>query len=416
MRARVIRGLKWSVILVVGFVAVVATSLPVQQYLFYRRAKRLLADMQAIELHKSTWADAQVLMRRWGRYGNYSGSCTAESCRYSIDASDAFGTAAAWMYSHFTEKQIEHVPLERVVRIVNAMGSRYGTLIGKFIVQDGLIVRSGVYAKVYVPRPRVEGDDSSYSLLASAYSVGQVQQYADRDGWRSFSAAARPFYSASRPSGCEGCMAAWLTYGWNAPTATVKSLSNIKVDCFRFSANCTTVEDLLPATAPFHFYDGRAGARAEDPEFVKMQTMPLGACDIPVWARARDANRIVAATGLLVGSLKFEGTPEEQDKVKVVDLIKGQSPAGGTIALVEPWEPEERTSGSPEHIGAGEHVILMDFSASPKSPSEPEWSSMNLERCSVVADTPRVRGEIAKGLATNDHLRGPELGPSIWAF
>jgi hypothetical protein len=41
---------------------------------------------------------------------------------------------------------------------------------------------------------------------------------------------------------------------------------------------------------------------------------------------------------------------------------------------------------------------------------------MNLERCSVVADTPRVRGEIAKGMAMNDHLRGPELGPSIWAF
>jgi hypothetical protein len=55
MRARWLRALRRVVAVVVALVVLVAVALPLQQYLFYLRAKRLLADMQAIELHKSTW-------------------------------------------------------------------------------------------------------------------------------------------------------------------------------------------------------------------------------------------------------------------------------------------------------------------------------------------------------------------------
>jgi hypothetical protein len=67
----------------------------IQQYVLRWRAERLLADIREIQMGKSTWADAQRLMHRWGKWGWYEGSCDAKSCDYVIairDASHAYST------------------------------------------------------------------------------------------------------------------------------------------------------------------------------------------------------------------------------------------------------------------------------------------------------------------------------------
>jgi hypothetical protein len=177
MRARLMRGLKWTAILVVGLVVVVGVALPVQQYLFYRRAKRLLADMQTIELHKSTWADAQGLMHRWGRYGNYSGTCTAESCRYSITVGDPIDVGIGWLWDHLSQRAQDHLPLGTMMRFFARVGCRSWTLVGRFIVQDGFIVRSGVHA---IGSPTgANGEFYGYLLEASVDSVDHVGSWDD---------------------------------------------------------------------------------------------------------------------------------------------------------------------------------------------------------------------------------------------
>jgi len=403
------RGLKWAAILVIGLVALLAVALPVSHYLFYLRAKRLLADMQSIELHKSTWADAQVLMRRWGRYGNYNGSCTAESCRYSIDTGDPFGTIATWMFSHFSAKQMEHIPIKRMGGIVNAMGDLGETLVGKFIVQDGLIVRSGVYAVVRVSPLRNSDDRYGYELIGSAYSGEHVATWADLHNLRKRPFSTHPEFSVSRPSGCENCYAGWIVYSHAAPHSKASGLMAVNLECFKIRSHCEFIEDLLPAAQGFDLYHRLSESAA---------TGKPEACDVPIWARARDAFRVVAARDLRVERLSEGELSGENDTIQVVQPLKGEVPAKGAILTVRPWDPSsDQTVGIAEHIPLGQRVLLFDFDRPEEPPSAGQRAEhFELDRCSVISDTAEARAEIATGMAMNDHLRGPELGDSIWGF
>ena len=40
---------------------------------------------------RSTWADAQRLIHRWGAWGDYRGACTQERCSYQIEVDDLYG-------------------------------------------------------------------------------------------------------------------------------------------------------------------------------------------------------------------------------------------------------------------------------------------------------------------------------------
>ncbi|WP_157466474.1 hypothetical protein [Edaphobacter aggregans] len=71
--------------MVLSLVLLTFLAVQIQQRMLRWRAERLLADMHQIRLYQSTWADAQRLMHRWGAWGHYDGSCTAESCKYEIE-------------------------------------------------------------------------------------------------------------------------------------------------------------------------------------------------------------------------------------------------------------------------------------------------------------------------------------------
>jgi hypothetical protein len=84
MRSRVLRFFLRAVVGLVAAVLVLAFWIQVQQRIFYHRASALMADMSVLELHRSTWADAQGMMAKWGKYGRYDGSCTQVDCTYRI--------------------------------------------------------------------------------------------------------------------------------------------------------------------------------------------------------------------------------------------------------------------------------------------------------------------------------------------
>jgi hypothetical protein len=59
-----------------------------EQRLLCYRAERLMADMHAIRLYQTTWAEAQKLMQNWGGWGHYDETSTSAECRYQITLSD----------------------------------------------------------------------------------------------------------------------------------------------------------------------------------------------------------------------------------------------------------------------------------------------------------------------------------------
>jgi hypothetical protein len=84
----ILRILRVACLAALAVVLMTFAAVQFQQRLLRWRAERLMADMHQIRLYQSTWADAQRLMHRWGAWGHYDGSCTAESCRYEIEIGD----------------------------------------------------------------------------------------------------------------------------------------------------------------------------------------------------------------------------------------------------------------------------------------------------------------------------------------
>jgi len=103
-----------------------------QRYLLRWRATRLLADFHQIRLYQSTWADAQRMMRRWGAWGSYDGTCSAQDCRYRIVLADLSYQSGKW---------IDWFAAHRGFKVYNLLGGRSVRLVASFTVHNGSIWR-----------------------------------------------------------------------------------------------------------------------------------------------------------------------------------------------------------------------------------------------------------------------------------
>src|SRR5216683_6968530 len=146
---------KWAVrvvrlagVVVVSLVLITFLAVQIQQRMLRWHAERLLADMHQIRLYESTWADAQRLMHRWGAWGHYDGSCTAESCKYEISMNDlAFYDPQiprhAW---------VDWLLLHDRFNLYYWFGGRPAGFEASFTVRDGTIWRESSGVGVVVAR------------------------------------------------------------------------------------------------------------------------------------------------------------------------------------------------------------------------------------------------------------------------
>lgn len=128
--------------LVVAFV-VFNVFIRVEAYRFERRAERLMADVQALKLRRSNWLEAERLISRWGKYGNYEGHCDASFCRYSIGLESpaimfgrAFPMAPANLNNHFV-----YQTASLISTLWEYLGVRLVTVKATFVVQDRVVLR-----------------------------------------------------------------------------------------------------------------------------------------------------------------------------------------------------------------------------------------------------------------------------------
>jgi hypothetical protein len=57
----------------------------IEQHVLRSHAEHLLADIRALNVDRSTWADVQPVMTRWSSSSVPKGSCTPLACTYEID-------------------------------------------------------------------------------------------------------------------------------------------------------------------------------------------------------------------------------------------------------------------------------------------------------------------------------------------
>src|SRR5580704_11768484 len=75
---------KWGLTSLLVIYLVLLATVQISQRITRRRAEHLLSDLRGLQLERSSWSGAQTLMKRWGRWGHYKGTCNADHCDYEI--------------------------------------------------------------------------------------------------------------------------------------------------------------------------------------------------------------------------------------------------------------------------------------------------------------------------------------------
>jgi hypothetical protein len=133
-------GLSTLVALVAGGIALEGS-----QWLFRIRAKALLEDIKSLQVDHSSWADAQKLMKRWGRWGGWYGNCTAENCEYSIQMHHLSFTAP-----QFVLEDGPHLG----ARALELFGLRSSSVFARIEVNHGTLTSKGYGMSVALPVSR----------------------------------------------------------------------------------------------------------------------------------------------------------------------------------------------------------------------------------------------------------------------
>jgi hypothetical protein len=232
---------KCFIVLLVLFL-VICTVNEVRQRILVNRAAALLSDMHSLNLRQSNWNDAQRLMNRWGRWGHYDGVCTSEDCSYGITLHNQTilenNNVAEWP-SRMTYFLSAFRLLPRQwgggLRIMQAM----------FLVQDGLIVRSGIAIDM-TQSPFAKGAQPVCCGAEIIMSVRSQASLGIPEDWQDEERTRHPDYITWRPGGCSFCLMGRVTYADSMPSEEAVKLSDFQLSCATRWSSCLTLEELDP--------------------------------------------------------------------------------------------------------------------------------------------------------------------------
>ena len=310
-------------------VLLVATFVTVQvgQRILRHRAERLIPDVQRLEVGKSSWADLQGIMARWGKYGHYDGTCNNRECHYEINLTDTLGAIAFDIQKMPSGLRYSAFPLALAVWYVhwNAVdieatidleGDRVSgwRLLWVSAVPEGI----GSEARHY--------RDGPYELLVSATAVQRASPYLQEwpmPDWH-------PGYSVREPSGCTNCISIRSEFD---PTSSIhirRSLSNFNLDCVTRWKPCTVESDIAP---------GAWNTLQEEYDRRHIYLKTIESCTYPIEQMALASDAIVLVQLNEAFSLKQALDHSVKLSAKLLQSIKGPPPAkyGANISWSSDW-------------------------------------------------------------------------------
>jgi hypothetical protein len=397
-----LRILRVTCLAVLALVLMTLATIQFQQRLLRHRAELLMADMHQIHLYRSTWADAQRLMTKWGAWGHYDGTCTAGKCRYRITLTDVSDSKfGRWIIR------------DRGFRIYSLFGGRASRLVVSFTVQDGTIWRETAAIVVTASPRQLTLVDNFPTLIVQTKSRQRLRSSGD-DWWilgTDDQLAAHPYYKADRPGGCTFCREAVVTYSTRTPSPEIDRLTSFNFSCLTQFFSCVELEQLLPAAKEWHLY--------HEDDSAMQQSIPLAKrCDIPIWVIARDTRYALLVEGLSSRNVKVPGFSfvgatntitngpdfdKTEARVKVLTALKGDPPwTKGTVVLAYPYEG---TTEAAEHLFPRKRYIVFPVGDDRRDQVLTKESPIELNRCGVWDDTSENLHEAERGITQNDGLR-----------
>jgi len=267
-------------LLLLGTVALVR----MQQCLLRWRAERLLSDIRSLQLGKSTWADAQKIMTRWGAWGFYEGSCTEKRCAYQIAFRDVSRT---FPVMSVPDGNLHAEPQERkawVLKAYRILGGQPALVAARVEVINGAIWGKGYELYLSIPDGSYT-NEGEYVLSTYAETVWRRKDLHD-------SYKANPTdYRIGRGEPCSGCEIIEAQYTPYADPKFINDVMNFNLDCLTRFILCRHPEQIAPGMWQ------RADKDKSNPESVKT-TVQVSKCTMSSEFLGREQENVVIATVL----------------------------------------------------------------------------------------------------------------------
>jgi hypothetical protein len=404
--------LKLTAITLVCFALGLILLVQIDRCLLRYRAALLLDDFHSIRLRQSTWSDAQRLMSRWGAFGHYEGDCTATKCTYFITLSDVESQVLRPLGEYMAAHHPQSYSGNTLRHLFTELGSRYAHMRVGFLVRDGIIQRSSIVEILDVPAsdPSCDMNCDGYDLVLKAVANDHLLPHQE-DFWllgEEEQLAQHPDFKVGTPSGCENCMSAEITFTPYIDQQELDRITAFNMSCFATLHVCRTLPEALPAAADWHLYPNVEGGLSVP--YFEATKRP---CDVPVFALARDVTSVFLVEAISAQtSLNHEDTDPPFDRehqrvtAEVIKVFKGSSaPAPGLQISLIPFagifgDPQYRFENLAEKkrylIFRNEDVLREKTSI---------LSTVALDHCSVVADSPQAESDVERGIALNDHAQ-----------
>ena len=316
---------------VLVLVAGLAAFVQVQQHLLRWRAERLLADIREIQMGKSTWADAQRLMDRWGKWGGYQGSCTSERCEYHIRLKDILQEKDRSSYGYLLHPYY-------------LLGGRFATVGARIQVKNGAIWTKSFYAEVFSPAPIPFFGDGDYFLIGE---TGGPNSELDTD----------KDLDVFLPI-CTGCKMIDVEFSPFADSESVNRLLDFRLSCLTSVLVCRQPSDLMPAAWKYY------STHRETPE----RTSELS-IDESFKKAGRDTKYIAVAEVIGIDDSAPPNKGGKELAIRTTESMKNEVPAGLVVRVPYPqlvfWRSDDQQSV--EILKKGDRLVAF-FDARPDQP------------------------------------------------
>jgi hypothetical protein len=361
-------------VVVLALVAGLAVFVQIQQRILRWRAERLLADMRELQSHKSTWADAQKIMRQWSPWGLGESFCTPEECFFyvrMVDPVDAF----------LLGNDDRPPKLHWLSWAAQLLGEKFTFIEASLRVNHGIVEESRF-------RMNFWGQDEG---IARAVDDREALDYTP-ERWP------HPDYYAEKHPGCDGCIRFETGFTPLAGPEKIRELTDFNFSCITRWSPCSTEADVMPSA--WRLY------QEEQPRKDDLRKA-FEECKVPLEFFGQENRTIAVADVLSRQGLKRQGGIEDSSaRLRIVRSLKGQIPwpDNKTLAASSESEGEEVFwTGTPD-LKAGKRYILFGDVADGSVGENIFW----LDACGVVPYTDENLNAIQRGIDESLARRLPE--------
>jgi hypothetical protein len=236
---------------------VVLLASQIGQYMFRRRAERLLTQLQLLELGKVSWQQAQFQLKDWDKEIEPDRQCNQTECSEQIVL-----TEPAWIFTPrpiflrlddylrwrlkltYSQGPFSWMAQHVVLPGYMLMGGRPARTVATVGMRDGVVSSLGFFVGVETYRHYNPGGWFEYTLVADMRSVPRFDVF--ERNMNGAQLTLHPNYLINRPSGCEGCKEAYVYFTPSADPADVLRLVQPNLSCLTRIRPCLDEIDIMP--------------------------------------------------------------------------------------------------------------------------------------------------------------------------